>query len=421
MTDPAPVGRAQLLAPGAIRALYQPIVEIDTGVTVGYEALARWPGLDVTPDTAFSLATIGGYLEALDWACHRVAVEGALDARLGRDLGLFVNSEPSSFAKDLPAGFDQLVSRARRELRPVIEITERALTESPAQLLRACRTIREMGLGLALDDVGAVPESLALLPVIAPDVVKVDLRAMWAWSAADRAHFMTAIAAYAERSGGIVVAEGIESERHVRQARVLGATLGQGWYFGGAGPFSAQIPTGRLADFGEPSAPFASTPTALLEDSGRSQVAPKAQLVAMSRVLEQQAVNLQSPAVVLGAFQDPSHFLAGTAARYAELAVRCPLVVAFGAEMGDDQRLGFRTVTLQPDDPLRHEWVVVVLGSHYASALLARDLGDEGPDRDHRYEYLLTHDRDLVVRATASLLERVPPTQLITSGPRAAP
>jgi diguanylate cyclase (GGDEF)-like protein/PAS domain S-box-containing protein len=58
---------------------------------------------------------------------------------------------------------------------------------------------------------------------------------------------------------------------------------------------------------------------------------------------------------------------------------------------------------------VRGEWDVVVLGPHFAAALLARDLGDTGPDLQRTFEYALTYDRDTVIRAAQALLIRVAP------------
>ena len=58
---------------------------------------------------------------------------------------------------------------------------------------------------------------------------------------------------------------------------------------------------------------------------------------------------------------------------------------------------------------MRGEWDVVVLGPHFSAALLARDLGDDGPDLQRTFEYALTYDRDTVVRAASALLSRVAP------------
>jgi diguanylate cyclase (GGDEF)-like protein/PAS domain S-box-containing protein len=55
------------------------------------------------------------------------------------------------------------------------------------------------------------------------------------------------------------------------------------------------------------------------------------------------------------------------------------------------------------------EWDIVVLGPHFAAALVARDLGDTGPERSRRFEYAITHDRDLVIAAADSLMARIHP------------
>jgi DICT domain-containing protein len=64
---------------------------------------------------------------------------------------------------------------------------------------------------------------------------------------------------------------------------------------------------------------------------------------------------------------------------------------------------------LAPADPVRGEWDLAVVGPHFAGALVARDLGDSGPDLDRRFDYLLTYDRELVVDVASTLLARIAP------------
>jgi DICT domain-containing protein len=77
--------------------------------------------------------------------------------------------------------------------------------------------------------------------------------------------------------------------------------------------------------------------------------------------------------------------------------------------MPADPMPGVRGANLTADDPVRGEWDVVVLTPHFAAALLARDLGDAGPDIGRRFSYALTYNRDTVVRAAGALLSRVVP------------
>lgn len=118
---------------------------------------------------------------------------------------------------------------------------------------------------------------------------------------------------------------------------------------------------------------------------------------------------METPPLVLGAFQQAQQFTAATGRRYAALAKRCPLVVALGVGLGSEPAPGVRGAGLTVDDRLRGEWTVLVVGPHYAGGLIARDLGDGGPEMERRFRFVLTHDPALVVPAARLLLERVSP------------
>jgi len=399
----------ELVSPTILRADYQPIVDLDSRETVAFEALARWRNPALNPEQVFERARADGRLAELDWACRGAALQGALQAQLGRQQTLFVNVEPGTLATRVPEAFRAVVAEAGRDLRIMVELTERALLVAPAQLLRAVAAIRERGWGIALDDVGAVPDSLALLPFIAPDVIKLDLKLIQRWPNVAQAEIMAAAMAHAERSGATLLAEGIETDAHVEQALALGATLGQGWLFGRPGPLSAPTPGRRRVPFVEaPPAPT-STPFDLVDRSPDVRIGRKGLLLAISRHIEDQGLAHGAPPVVLAAFQSGERFTPDTRRRYTKLAGLCPLVVALGAGMLSDLGSGIRGASLAADDRLCGEWTVVVVGNHYAGALIARDLGDGGPDRDRRYAFRVTHDRDLVISAARSLLTRVEP------------
>jgi EAL domain-containing protein (putative c-di-GMP-specific phosphodiesterase class I) len=114
----------------------------------------------------------------------------------------------------------------------VHELTERGLVQRPAEVLRAVEDLRSKQWGIALDDLGADWRSLALLPFVRPDVVKLDMDLVAQPIDERAARLGKAARAYAEWSGARVLAEGLESHAHVERALALGATLGQGWLFG---------------------------------------------------------------------------------------------------------------------------------------------------------------------------------------------
>ncbi|MCW2510331.1 MAG: hypothetical protein JWP68_3479 [Modestobacter sp.] len=427
--DPASVVRT-VLEDGAVTSLFQPIVELDTGRVVAYEALARGPeGPLFAPDALFAAARAAGCLTELDQACRAAALRGAVQQGLLAPLTVFVNVEPDAL-DDAPLA--TLFDRADQfpdDLRVVLEITERALAARPAELLRTVARVRELGWAVALDDVGAESLSLAFMPLLRPDVVKLDLRLVQERPGPAIAEIMNAVNAYAETSGALVLAEGIEDAAHLRMARALGATLGQGWLFGrpGAGAAAGQT-VGRLAlrppqpvDAGDDQiSPFQCLPADV-----PLRRAPKALLIELSKQLERQAMRLGETCVVAAAFQEARHVTPATTLRYRDLVSRVGFVAALGEDLPVEPLPGVRGTHLRADDPVRGEWDVVVLSPHFSAALLARDLNDEGPDLERTFEFALTYDRDTVVRAARSLMGRVAPRRfapMVTSGrPPATP
>jgi hypothetical protein len=51
--------------------------------------------------------------------------------------------------------------------------------------------------------------------------------------------------------------------------------------------------------------------------------------------------------------------------------------------------------------------VVCAVGPHFSGALIAKDLGDDGPDRERRFDVAITYDRGLVLAAARSLFTRI--------------
>jgi PAS domain S-box-containing protein len=403
-----------ILRNGAVTSAFQPIVELDSGRVVAYEALARGPsGVLRSPDALFAAARAEGCLTALDRACRAAALRGAVEQRLLAPLTVFVNVEPEALDDaPLTALFDS-ADRFPDDLRVVLEITERALAARPAELLGTVSRVRELGWAVALDDVGAESLSLAFMPLLRPDVVKLDLRLVQERPGPAIAEIMNAVNAYAESTGAAVLAEGIEDGGHLRMARALGATLGQGWLFGRPGPGAVpgsrtgvlRLPTARPSHAGAAgSSPFACLPPRVVV-----REAPKALLIELSKQLERQARRLGETCIVASTFQEARHVTPATRQRYRDLVERVGFVAALGEGLPVEPLPGLRGADLPPGDPVRGEWDVVVLSPHFNAALLARDLDDDGPDLDRRFAFALTYERDTVVRAAAALLSRVAP------------
>ena len=144
-----------VLAHRSVFPEFQPIVDLATAAPVAFEALARGPGdSDLrTPDRLFAAARREGRLAELDRLCRTRALEAALEGDLPSRLGLFVNVEPDALDEEFPPAL--LAALAARDVPVVVEFTERSLLHDPAGLVAYAARLREHGLGVALDDVGA--------------------------------------------------------------------------------------------------------------------------------------------------------------------------------------------------------------------------------------------------------------------------
>jgi DICT domain-containing protein len=137
--------------------------------------------------------------------------------------------------------------------------------------------------------------------------------------------------------------------------------------------------------------------------------ADKRLLLSISLHLEHQAAALGETGVILSAFQGAERFTPLTRRRYTLLGADAAFVAALGVGMDPEPAPGVRGAALAPDDPLLREWSVVVLGPHFAGALVAVDLGDAGAEMERRFDFALTYDRGLVIEAANALMARVLP------------
>jgi EAL domain-containing protein (putative c-di-GMP-specific phosphodiesterase class I) len=396
-----------------IRSVYQPIVRLSDRRVIAYEALARGPhGSPLErPDALFAAARRHGLETALDWECWRAALRGALQGGMSSQQALFVNVEPSSARSWVPEIGDPLLEDALASFPLVVELTERALPNHTTDLIPLAEDLRRRGARIALDDVGTDPRSLALMPFLRPDVIKLDLNLMHDSPSREIAEVVHAVNAEAERTGALILAEGIETEDHLRRALALGASYGQGWLFGRPGllcPDHEPVATSFPLRGDEPAAPPPErTPFEIVAAKRPLRRADKRLLLELSLSIEGKTANQGSAAVVISSFQEARYFTPETARRYATLAEDAALVAALGVGMRREPAPGVRGVHLTAEEALRGEWNVTVLGPHFGAAFVARDLGDGGPDDERRFDFAMTHDRELVTEVARSMMRRL--------------
>ena len=402
----------------SVVSIYQPIVDLTSPEheVVAYEALARGPkGSPVEfPDKLFGTARAAGRLAELDWVCRVAAVQGAMDAGLKAPYTLFCNMEPEAI--DAPPPFDlrDTWERAKQEVRVMTEITERAMTDRPAELLSTAGGIRLAGWGIALDDVGADPASLALMPFLDPDVIKLDLRLIQDTPSEDLAEVVNAVNAEAERSNLTILSEGIETEEHERTSLAFGATLGQGWLYGKPAPLPSPLPepTRQVQLLGRKLGARQARVSRIVGTIQSIRQGNKPILHSMSKHLETQARSLGETAVVLAIFEDAQFFSGATKERYEELARATSFVGVMGPGMSSEPAPGVRGANIDGNDELFDQWGIAVISPHFAAAFVARPV--RGSDRNvaaaqRQYDFALTYNREFVVETARNMMSKITP------------
>lgn len=208
---------------------FQPIVDLQSGAAVGYEALVRFGGTSrCSPDRWFEAAEHVGQRTALEALVTAKVLEAT--RLLPPDTFLSLNVGPNFLLSD---EWEGLLDRFGSLARVVVEITEQEAIADYGAIQRKIEAIRSGGGTVAADDVGSGYASLKHVLEIRPDFVKLD-RAFVEGCHQDaaRAAMIETIGSIAGRLDAWVIAEGVEVLPELEQLIRLEVPLAQGYYLG---------------------------------------------------------------------------------------------------------------------------------------------------------------------------------------------
>lgn len=239
-----------LVANQALRAHFQPIVDLKGAEVFGHEALIRGPaGSPLSmPDALFAAAQREGIGIELEVACVRQAVFswGRAAARgklfLNMSAAALVHALARRNLKDLLAA---TISQGVAPSSLVVELTEHERVPDHQALVDAVTALRRAQVAIALDDFGDGRSSLRLWSEVKPEIVKIDKYFIKDLARnGDKLQTWRAMLQLADTFGSQLVAEGIETEEELRLVRDLGVTFGQGWALGrpAVEPVSSLLP-----------------------------------------------------------------------------------------------------------------------------------------------------------------------------------
>jgi len=228
---------------------YQPKVDLSDGRVIGAEALLRWrlPGHgDISPAQFIPLAEETGLiLEIGEWVLNRVCLDyRRLQAevpdpgRISLNLSLKQLREASFILRCRSVFRSHGVSPEHFEL----EITESTLMADTQRTVRLLGELHEMGLHLSIDDFGTGYSSLSALQQFPIGTLKIDQSFVRDVSEdAGDATIVRTIIDMGRSLGLDVVAEGIESQRHLDFLREHRCQFGQGKLFSDANTIDALL------------------------------------------------------------------------------------------------------------------------------------------------------------------------------------
>lgn len=217
---------------GAMRMVFQPIVNLDERRIVGAEALARFDGQPRrAPNAWFEEARLVGLGEELEvLAVHRAA--SSLET-FPPGVFLTVNVSPATLAQER---FLRLVAEFDGS-RIVAEVTEHAPIEDYAKLAEAVGKLRLHGVRLAIDDAGSGFASLRHVLQLNPDMIKLDLTLIRdIHRDQSKRALASGLISFARESETTIIAEGVEHAAEAQTLVTLGVEEAQGYYFGRPGP-----------------------------------------------------------------------------------------------------------------------------------------------------------------------------------------
>ncbi|MFF8871859.1 putative bifunctional diguanylate cyclase/phosphodiesterase [Streptomyces massasporeus] len=245
--------------------LYQPVVGIDSGDIVGFEALARWPelGTDPVPPGQFiPLAEETGHISTLGaWVLRKATADMAriqqrtprrappylsvnVSARQWRDTGFLDEVCTALDTTGLAAGTLQL------------ELTESVLMQRTPQIDAQIQALKDRGVRIAVDDFGTGYSSLRYLRDFPIDVLKIDKSFVDGLPEdPQQVALVEGIVHLADTLGLQVIAEGIEEQPQRELLALVGCRYGQGFLF--ARPLTVEQGEAMLRehDSGRPTAP----------------------------------------------------------------------------------------------------------------------------------------------------------------------
>lgn len=221
-----------------ISTVFHSLVSIKRKALLGVEALTRCtaPGEDIPPQDLFRMAAEQGCLLELDRLCRKKAVEAFAPIHAkNRGLILSLNVDGHAIDADVARSGTLLHLVKEHGVNPnnvLIEIVESRAHDTDS-LASFVSNYRKNGFLIALDDVGVGHSNLDRIPLLRPDVLKLDRSLVsGVGGQMTRLEVVKSFVQMASRLGSLALAEGVERQEDILRLLEIGVDVFQGFYFG---------------------------------------------------------------------------------------------------------------------------------------------------------------------------------------------
>ncbi len=399
----------RLVRNGLVETLFSPVVDLFTDEVAGFRVD------HVNREVPFSgPEAVRGFRRAL----RASATVGDLDASL-RDLALrsaealgLDEAKARLFLTTEPQSLVALEDRTDEPDRSIIlQLDPAAVAQAPATVLRTVRQARALGWGIGMKSIGKDVSTTAFLPLINPSVVALHSAVMDQHDPDTLAELVRVLHAHVERTGAVVLAEGVRDEDDLARAQALGARLATGPLFGYADPHPGAPELPRedvLVDHHTRNLAVQGTPYTISKGLKRDPLVMDLDLMRASlRDLLARAEDTGESIITIGVFGEEETLPPGIVDRFRRLRDRIGFTAVFSGAWESSPVEGVRSGALDASDPLREEYGVIVVGPDWSGMVSAARRVDLGPDGRTEYDVYVTTERYTVVDAARAVLTRI--------------
>jgi diguanylate cyclase (GGDEF)-like protein/PAS domain S-box-containing protein len=226
------------------RVFYQPVVEVATGMAMGFEALVRWQhperGL-LAPSEFIAAAEASGVIVPIgEWVMREALGQLATWHRRWPDhtLSMAVNVAARQVTEGLPELVRDVLATTRVRAEDVwLELTESALMFDIRSAEAVMQELRDLGVHMSVDDFGTGYSSLTYLQRLPVEGIKLDRSFVSGLGRRERdeaiCHGVTSLGT---ALGLRTVGEGVETELQLDRLQEMGCELAQGYLYGSPQP-----------------------------------------------------------------------------------------------------------------------------------------------------------------------------------------